>query len=166
MDEGNEIKTDKLISFLSEIDKELSRVIQLNAVGGTAMTLLHLKRSTIDIDFDMTMEDGEVFERVLKIIPHGFKIDRFTGGYISSQQLPDDHISKRIGIDTSFGHIQLFALHPVDIVATKIGRLNERDLQDIESCIIHGKLKKEEIEERAKQIVYCGNEKIYKDNLR
>jgi hypothetical protein len=62
--------------------------------------------------------------------------------------------------------IKLYALHPIDIVASKIGRLNDRDLQDIESCISYGRLKKEEIKERAKQVGYCGNEEIYKENLR
>lgn len=165
-DNKNEIKTDKLISFLKEIDKELSKEIQLNAVGGTAMTLLRLKKSTIDIDFDMSIEDKEVFERALDIIPHGFKIDKFVNGFIFSQQLPDDYISKLTRIDADFKNIRLFALHPIDIVATKIGRLNNRDLQDIESCITYGKLKKEGIKERAKLVDYCGNEEIYKTNLK
>ena len=39
----------KLLDFLEEIDRELSRKIVIVAVGGTAMTLANAKPSTIDI---------------------------------------------------------------------------------------------------------------------
>jgi len=41
-----------VFGFLQEVDKELKRKITLVAAGGTAMTLLDVKSSTIDIDFD------------------------------------------------------------------------------------------------------------------
>jgi len=41
----------QLLDFLGVVEKELSRRITLVAIGGTAMTLLDLKPSTIDIDF-------------------------------------------------------------------------------------------------------------------
>jgi hypothetical protein len=44
---------------------------------------------------------------------------------------------------------------------TKIGRLNERDLQDIESCIRKFNLEKSQIERRARMVQYAGNEKVY-----
>jgi hypothetical protein len=161
-----EIKADRLIDFLREVDKELENEIQLNAVGGTAMTLLGLKTSTLDIDFDMSSEDKKEFDRVLEIIPHGFKIDRFTEGYIFSQQLPEDYKENLQPIDEKFDKIGLFTLSPIDIVVTKISRLNERDEQDIESCIVKCKLTKEAIAQRAKQITHAGCEEIPKENLK
>ncbi len=160
-----EIKADMLIDFLAELDKELEKEIQLNAVGGTAMTLLGLKTSTMDIDFDMAPEDKVEFERVLEIIPHGFRIDRFTGGYIFSQQLPDDYLRYRKPIDEKFKKIKLFTIAPIDIVATKISRLNDRDMQDIESCIQKCQLTKEAIIKRAEQIEHAGCEEIPKKHL-
>jgi len=38
-----------LLDFLGVVERELSRQITLVAAGGTAMTLLDLKPSTIDI---------------------------------------------------------------------------------------------------------------------
>jgi hypothetical protein len=122
------------MEFLEQVDKELKRNIKVIAVGGTAMTLLGLKPSTIDIDFDMTAEDAEELERALKFVPHGFRIDIFRNGLIFSQQLPEDHFSRSIPIRV-LKSIEIYALHPLDIVLTKTGRLNERDLQDIEACI-------------------------------
>ena len=42
----------KLLDFLVEVDKELSRRIVVVAVGGTAMTLVKAKPSTIDVDYN------------------------------------------------------------------------------------------------------------------
>lgn len=161
-----EIKADRLLDFLKEIDKELERRIQLNAVGGTAMTLLKLKTSTVDIDFDMSPEDKKELQRVLDIIPHGFKIDIFTRGYIFSQQLPEDYLKNLRPIDEKFSKIRLFTIAPIDIVATKISRLNDRDMQDIESCITKRKIKKEDIIKRFRQIEHGASEKIPKENLK
>jgi len=49
----------KLFGFLEELDKELQREITIVAVGGTAMTLLNVKSSTMDVDF---MIPDEYFE--------------------------------------------------------------------------------------------------------
>ena len=161
-----QIKKDKLISFLKEIDNELGSEIKLIAVGGTAMTLLGLKRSTIDVDFDLSEGDSRVLKRTLEIVPHGFRVDIFTNGLIFSQQLPDNYLDKAIPIKVDFMSIKLYVLNPIDIVVTKIGRLDDRDMQDIEACITRCKLEKEKIIERANQVEYIGNEKNYKINLK
>jgi len=161
-----QIKKDKLISFLKEIDNELGSEIKLIAVGGTAMTLLGLKRSTIDVDFDLSEEDSKVLKRTLEIVPHGFRVDIFTNGLIFSQQLPDNYLDNAIPIKVDFRSIKLYVLNPIDIVVTKIGRLDDRDMGDIKACITRCKLEKEKIIERAKHVEYIGNEENYKINLK
>jgi hypothetical protein len=156
---------ENLMEFLKHVDKELEKEIKIIAVGGTAMTLLDLKPSTIDIDFDLESDDAEELERVLKTIPHGFRIDIFKDGMIFSQQLPNDYSEKSILIRTDFRNIRLFALHPVDIVVTKIGRLNKRDEEDISACIKKFRLTKQEIEKRAEQVEYIGRKENYEINL-
>ena len=59
----------RLLDFLGEIDRELSRKIckymvmdkqvVIVAVGGTAMTLVNAKPSTIDIDFTILLMTQE-----------------------------------------------------------------------------------------------------------
>ncbi|MBL7160819.1 MAG: hypothetical protein ISS93_03150 [Candidatus Aenigmarchaeota archaeon] len=154
-----------LLAFLKELDNDLSKKINLIAVGGTAMTLLGLKNSTIDIDFDMSMEDMEEFRKTLQAIPHGFRIDIFLDGMVFSQQLPDDYSEKSIPIDSGLKNIGLSALHPLDIVVTKIGRLDERDIEDIEACIKGFSLLKEDIRKRAQNVEYVGREENYMINL-
>jgi ABC-type phosphate transport system auxiliary subunit len=137
-----------LLDFLEVLNDDLTRKITLVAAGGTAMTLLNLKPSTIDIDFTIPSSDLLEFERALKNNPPGFKVDRWADGYVFCQSLPDDYLDKSRKIK-EYSHILLKALHPIDIVVTKIGRLNQRDIQDIETCINAFKISKDQITARA-----------------
>ena len=137
-----------LLDFLEALNDDLTKKITLVAAGGTAMTLLDLKPSTIDIDFTIPSSDLPEFERVLKNNPPGFKVDRWADGQVFCQSLPSDYLDKSIRI-REYTNILLKALNPVDIVLTKIGRLNERDIQDIETCIRKFKLTKEKVTSRA-----------------
>ncbi|MGD0424903.1 MAG: DUF6036 family nucleotidyltransferase [Candidatus Bathyarchaeia archaeon] len=153
-----------LLNFLGEVDKELETPITLVAVGGTALTLLDAKTSTIDVDFTIPHDDYTVFKKTLSSIPHGFKVDCWEDGIVFSQILPDDYLERSIKIK-KMKRIQLRALHPVDIVVTKIGRLDTRDKQDIEACIKKFKLTKNQISRRAETVSYVGREENYKINL-
>lgn len=160
------INKDTLLDLLSEVDKALGKEMSIVAVGGTAMTLLGLKESTIDIDFNASKDDVKELRRAFDSIPHGFRVDLFVEGMIFTQQLPDDFFEKCIPVKTQFKNINLLALHPIDIVVTKIGRLNERDVEDIKSCVKKFKLKRKDVEKRALQVVYVGREENYRINLR
>ena len=151
-----------LFDFLSILDEDLTKKITLVAAGGTAMTLLDLKPSTIDIDFTIPGYDRIEFERALKNNPSGYRVDRWTDGHIFCQKLPKDYLEKSIKIK-EFSHISLRALQPIDIVVTKIGRLNDRDMQDIEACIKKTSVSETEIKERALLVVqtYIGPEEDY-----
>jgi hypothetical protein len=155
-----------LLDFLEVLNEDLTRKITLVAAGGTAMTLLDLKPSTIDIDFTIPSSDLPEFERALKNNPPGFKVDRWTDGTVFSQSLPDDYLDKSIKIK-EYSHIMLKALHPIDIVVTKIGRLNPRDIQDIETCINAFKISKDQIKARAALVspTYVPKEEDYLYNL-
>jgi hypothetical protein len=138
--------------------------ITLVAAGGTAMTLLDVKPSTIDVDFTVPACDLRIFKKALAITPHGFKIDTWPDGFVFSQQLPDDYLNHSIEI-ISLGHIVLNALHHIDIVVTKNGRLNKKDMEDIEACITKFQLSKPQIETRAAGLIYMEDETLYQANL-
>ncbi len=154
----------RLLEFLETVDRELRRRITLVAAGGTAMTLLDLKPSTVDIDFTAPSKDASELQKILQSTPHGFKVDCWEDGAVFSQILPADYVEKSIQI-AKFKHIELRTLNPVDIVVTKIGRLDERDKQDIEVCIRKFKLTRNQIEKRASQVQYVGREENYRTNL-
>jgi hypothetical protein len=154
-----------LLDFLGILNAELTQKITLVAVGGTAMTLLDLKTSTVDMDFTIQSNDKPVFDKALANVSHGFKIDVWSDGLVFSQILPADYLEKSIRI-ISFEHILLRALHPIDIVVTKIGRLEQRDIQDIEACIKKFNISRKQIEKRARTVQYVGDERIYQSHLK
>lgn len=147
-----------LLEWLSTIDKKLKRKLIVIAVGGTAMTLLGLKSSTIDIDFCLKKEDKKEFMTALN---RKFRVDIFIDGYIFSEQLPDDYSEKAQEIIV-LQNLVVKALAPVDIIITKAARLNARDEEDIEALVKY--VKKEELCRRFETVVktYAGNEETYK----
>jgi CheY-like chemotaxis protein len=74
-----------LFDFLSVLNEDLTKKITLVAAGGTAMTLLDLKPSTINIDFTIPGCDRTEFEQALKSNPPGYKVDRWTAGCVLCQ---------------------------------------------------------------------------------
>lgn len=159
------IDNTKLLDFLSEIDKELKRNMVVVAVGGTAMTLLNVKPSTIDVDFTIPAKYYDEFEMAKKIVQPGFRVDLFHDGAVFVTMLPEDYLKMSILIKTKLKNIELRALHPVDIVVTKIARLNYRDEQDIEDCIKKFKLTKRHIEKRNAELGYIAQDKVFQSNL-
>lgn len=153
------------MALLEEADAVLGRRIVLVAAGGTALTLLNVKPSTIDIDFTGPAKDIDEFSEAERSIPHGYKVDKYKDGTVFTQILPDDYLLKSKKVPTSLKNIDLRALHPLDIVASKIGRLNTRDKQDIEMCIKKFKLTRRQVKKRALQVRYAGNEDVYNSNL-
>lgn len=156
----------KLLGFLEEIDRELSCRITVVAVGGTAMTLLGAKPSTMDVDFTIPSKYYDEFEHAKKIVQSGFRVDVFRDGAVFVTVLPDDYLEKSKSIKTNLQNITLMALDPTDIIITKIKRLDERDKQDIESCITKFKVTRKQIEKRAQEMNYSGNDRIFTDNLK
>jgi len=155
----------QLLDFLEVLDKDLSKNVTVVAVGGTAMTLHDAKPSTIDIDFTIPGNDFVEFKRVLGLTPHGFKIDLWTNGMVFSQFLPEDYLHLSKSIPTKMKKMKLKALDPLDIIVTKVGRMNARDKEDIATCIKKFKITKSQIQKRGSQVEYAGNEKVYEMNL-
>ena len=154
----------QLLRFLGEVQKVLERRIVLVAVGGTAMTLYRLKSSTIDVDFTGPAGDVALFVEAVKRVQPGFKVDVWPNGQVFSQFLPPDYL-RRSRLIKKLRRIELRALAPVDIVVTKIGRLDQRDLDDVEMCIKRTRLRKSDVAHRAERVEYAGNRKLFDVNL-
>ena len=77
------------------------------------------------------VKDYDEFERAKKIVQPGFRVDVFRDGAVFVTVLPDDYLEKSRPITTNLKNIDLRALDPVDVIITKIARLDGRDAQDI-----------------------------------
>ena len=158
--------TNRLFAFLREVEKKLNHEIKLVAVGGTAMTLLGLKLSTIDIDFTGPGRDIEAFKKAEQALHHGYRVDSRPDGQVFAVMLPDDYLSKSVLLQSDLKKIELHALSFVDIVITKAARLNERDWQDVEACVSKGNLTEKQILERKAKVEYAGSEEAFDTNIR
>lgn len=152
------IDKNDLLEWLKRIDKRLEREITLIAVGGTAMTLLGLKPSTRDVDLCLRSADKGYFKKALD---GKFVVDIFVDGYIFSEQLPSDYAEKAKEL-LKLSKITLKALDPVDIVITKVARLNARDEDDIAAIAKH--VDKDKLIKRFEEVLetYAGNEENFK----
>ena len=155
-----------LLDILHKIDLELKNKITIVAVGGTAMTLLGLKKITKDIDFNIPSDnDYNEFERVINEIGFNIKIDYYRKNTIFSETLPMDYLKIAIKYKYNFDKIELYILNPIDIVCSKIARLSDRDIEDIKQCIKHYNIRKSQIKERAMQYEHAGSDEVFNQNL-
>src|SRR3989344_7248621 len=87
------IDSKEIISYLKKLDQELGTKTIMVAVGGTAMVLMGLKESTIDVDF--CIDNKQNYDMIRKnSIKSPFKVDLFHSGYIFTLQLPEDYIRR------------------------------------------------------------------------
>ncbi len=155
------IDKNDLLEWLKQIDRQLKTRILLIAAGGTAMTLLGLKESTIDVDFCIESKNLKAFKEIAD--NSKFKVDLFKDGFVFSEQLPDDYIIESQKIAADLKNIDLRALSLEDIIITKAARYNERDEEDIEAIAKTNKVKRKELEERFRQVkkTFVGREEDY-----
>lgn len=181
-----------LLKFLANADKAIpaaDRKITLVGAGDTALALLELKPPTVHLDFTGPDSDDLVaFERACTTNtntatstattttaagagaaippPNGFQVHIWNGGKVFGQQLPDDYIKASMQVSAGLlNRIDLRALHPLDIVATKIEKLAESDMRDIKACIRQFKLGKNQISKRARALQSVGDEAKFERNL-
>lgn len=158
---------ERLMDFLSTVETHLQEPITLVGAGGTALVLLDVKPSTIDVDFTGPRPSIERFRRTLDGIPHGFKVDTWGGGYVFTTRLPGDYLdrSRSPPVADALDRIDLRTLDPVDLVVTKIARFNQRDQDDIRRTVQAFDLRPEAIRSRASQVEVVGNEEVFEHNL-
>lgn len=153
-----------LFNGLDMINDRLRNKVTIVAVGGTALTLLNIKDSTIDVDFCISSGDKDDFIEASYGIK--FRIDLFFDGFIFSEQLPSDYIERSRSIK-KWGKIELLALSAEDIIITKAARYNQRDEEDIKVIAQKMDVGKEELEKRFQKVVdtYVGNVENYRINF-
>ncbi|MGM5485440.1 MAG: DUF6036 family nucleotidyltransferase [Nanobdellota archaeon] len=154
-----------LLRWLESIDRGLEKEITLIAVGGTALTILDIKDSTVDVDFCIRKGDYQSFKDFAE--NSQFDVDIFIDGYIFSEQLPDDYIDRASHVSSGLRKINLKCLSLTDIIITKAARYNERDEEDISTIAKTNKIDREELEERFGEVLetYAGREEDYRNNM-
>jgi hypothetical protein len=148
-----EITAERLFALLESLSKFIDMKMKIYALGGTALTILHMKKSTLDIDLNIaTKKEYEylchIFEQIgftrtgdiRWMSQEGLAFDLFHGSNIMGTQLLPDCLEKSTSIK-SFGSIDLFTLSLQDTIISKLARGDSRDFDDIKSIF-----KKEQID--------------------
>ena len=138
-----EIIKETLLELLGSMDPYLKEKVYLIAVGGTALTLLDIKHSTMDIDFNLPREkDSKTIRRLFTelgfekinedkwLSPNNLIIDLYDRDYIFCVQLIEDSINNSKLI-REYKHITLKTLNLYDIIITKLARSDSKDIDDI-----------------------------------
>jgi hypothetical protein len=157
-----------LIDFLKSVDRTapIERVMTLVGAGDTALALLDLKAPTEHLDFIGSKMDIAELGRICATIHSKLQVHTWTDGMIFGHQLPEDYLKSSLpAASTQLVRIDLRALHPLDIVVTKIERLSESDMRDIKLCIKNFNLGKNQISKRARALQKVGNESRFERNL-
>ncbi len=151
---------EKFIDFLERLDKKLKQHIYVIVLGGTALSLLGLKSRTKDIDFFVKDIDFDTFNPILEeVISETIPKDKvdywidgemvFVKGGWSESRLPPDYSAISLDYQSvNLENITLKILNPVDLVITKVGRLDEQDIKDIHNLIGIYKIDKTFLETR------------------
>ena len=157
-----------LIDLLKAVDKEISPecTITLVGAGDTALALLDMKTPSVHLDFTGPEQDIAVFNQIgVTLPPRGFQVHTWDNGMVFGLQLPGDYLKTSLPVNAGLARINLRALHPLDIVVTRIEKLTENDMRDIKACIRQFKLGKNQITKRARALQQVGNESKFERNL-
>lgn len=172
-----EINANELFELLSSISKYVEKEIHLYALGGTALTILNLKPSTLDVDINIDNEEEykylcEVFEQIgferkgtyRWFTQEDLAFDLFHGSNILGTQLLEDCLEKS-GFVKSFGKIKLYTLSLEDIIISKLARGDNRDFDDIKSILEHSEIDISLLIERYKETMENSVVANYKQKL-
>lgn len=157
-----EINAEELFELISSISKYVEREIKMYALGGTALTILGMKKSTRDIDINI--ESQKEYDYICKIFDElgfdregirwfsqeGLAFDIFHGSNILGTELLPDCIEKSKFIK-EFGSIKLYTLPLEDIIISKLARGDQRDFEDIKTIFEKSKVNIKNLAERYKE---------------
>ena len=137
-----------LLAMIKDISNYTDKQLDFYALGGTALTLLNIKTSTLDVDINIPQEQYATTKQLFTNIgfkqlatnrwltQEGFAFDLFYDENILGTQLLPDSLQKAKHLHT-YNTIHLYALHPYDIIISKLARGDDRDFQDIQELLKH-----------------------------
>ena len=171
-----EINAEELFELIESISKFIEKEIRMYALGGTALTILNIKKSTRDVDINI--ESNDEYQYICKIFDdlgfektgirwisqEGLAFDMFYGSNILGTELLSDCIDKSKLIK-SFGNIKLYTLPLEDIIISKLARGDSRDFDDIKMILKTNKINLKYLVQRYKEtmetsIVACYQQKL------
>jgi hypothetical protein len=173
----NETNAEELFEFLEALAKLMDQKVRMYALGGTALTILGLKKSTRDIDMNIVSKKeydylSKIFEQAgfekigayRWLTQAGLAFDLFCcSNIVGTQLLPDcTENAKHI---RSFGTIEIYTHSLQDIIISKLARGDERDFADIKVIYQFEKIDNKLLARRYKETMEVSVVAMYKQKL-
>jgi len=174
---AKETNAQELFELLESLSKYVEESVKMYALGGTALTILQIKPSTLDIDINIQSEKEhryicKLFEQVgfkrigtiRWLTQEGLAFDLFIGANFLGTQLLPDCLNKSKFIQ-SFGKIELYAICLEDIIISKLARGDPRDFIDIKRILDIEKIDLNYLISRYKETMENSAVAFYKQKL-
>lgn len=174
---NKETNAQELFELLDSLSKYAEEKIKMYALGGTALTILGIKPSTLDIDINIHSDKEyhyicKIFEQIgfkkigaiRWLTQEGLVFDLFTGSNFFGTQLLLDCLKKST-FARSFGKIELYTLSFEDIIISKLARGDTRDFIDIKKIFDTQKIDLNYLVNRYKETMENSAVAFYKQKL-
>lgn len=150
-----------------ELRVQLTEPVQMFIAGGMATHLYTQERVTADVD-------AEFSKRIL--LPRDLLVETGDGQMLyldptynsSFALMHENYRDDAVRIPMGTEHIQVYVLHPLDLIISKIARFSGPDPEDIRSLIEKFGIRATNIKKRAEEALagYVGNVDYLRMNLR
>lgn len=121
--------------FLSEVDKSLSKPVEIHCLGGFILTVLYgVPRTTGDLDY-ITVIPGNAYSELEQLAGRDSTLARRHKVYFQHAggitDLPEDYEERLVDLNLGLKNLRLRALEPYDLVLSKLSRNNPKDRDDV-----------------------------------
>ena len=125
-----------LLEFLTDLDNQLQKDIDLLVLGGNALIIYGCKYTTRDVDICVRGVDVDVYDWSMQWSKKNkVMVDVYIDGWFKNVRFPD-YLKRSTHIpNLGFKHINIYLMNIYDMVLTKVDRWSDRDRQDINSLL-------------------------------
>jgi hypothetical protein len=121
--------------FLSEVDKNLSRPVEMHCIGGFVLTSVYgAPRTTGDLDY-LTIVPNDASDEVKNLAGHGSKLARKYNVYFQRvggvTDLPENYEQRLVDLKLGLQNLFLKVLEAYDLVLSKLTRNSPKDREDV-----------------------------------
>lgn len=129
---------DRIVAFLKDMDKKLTKKASLYVIGGAAVTLAYSPENRTS-DIDVVEADAELEQTG----GPASELAKFHGVHISkvfdiSFSVPDGWRQRCVSLELGLRKLAVFVADPYDIVLGKLARFEPKDIDDMLSLVKGG----------------------------
>ena len=154
------IRDKTLRELLDFLESNLENKVKLIVLGGNALVLLGFKQFTQDIDLCLVAKNKNLELLVRKFQEStNITVDIFYEGLLKTINV-EDYLQRIIKVKEKYTKVDLYILDILDILLTKMDRMQARDWNDCWDTLKQANIKKDDLNKRKEYYIqhYIGSE--------